>query len=117
MFACSRVPATPEKMIITESGMAPSRGRTTPPIMAAGRPRSRSSSAPSTVYGMGNGRREGGKKWEQKQRGRKRRENTDRVDRRWQMVWVGRGKKEADTGEGEGEEISNCEGTVIEGLG
>ena len=49
LLASSRSPDIPEKMIITASGTAPRRGRTTPPMMAAGRPRSSSSSAPSTV--------------------------------------------------------------------
>ena len=48
-LASSLLPPTPENIIITESGTAPSSGRTTPPMMAAGRPRSSSNSAPSTV--------------------------------------------------------------------
>ncbi len=37
----------PENIIMTESGTAPSNGRTTPPIIPAGKPRSSNSSAPS----------------------------------------------------------------------
>lgn len=86
LFACSRVPATPEKMIITESGMAPSRGRTTPPMMAAGRPRSRSNSAPSTGYEWKGG---GGEEMEtenERVRGTARERGTQTGnERRWQM--------------------------------
>ena len=49
LSASSLLPVTPENRIIAESGMAPNRGSTTPPMMAAGRPRSRRSSAPSKV--------------------------------------------------------------------
>ena len=48
LLASSRLPPMPEKMIIAESGTAPSKGRTMPPIIPAGSPRSNNSSAPSS---------------------------------------------------------------------
>ena len=49
LLASSLLPTAPDAMIIAESGTAPSRGSTIPPMMAAGRPKSSSSSAPSGV--------------------------------------------------------------------
>ena len=49
LLASSRVPTAPDATIIAESGTAPNSGSTIPPMMAAGRPRSSSSSAPSGV--------------------------------------------------------------------
>ncbi len=48
LLAVSRSPPIPEKTIIAESGIAPNKGRTTPPIIPAGSPKSNKSSAPST---------------------------------------------------------------------
>jgi len=41
------LPPIPEKIIMAESGIAPSRGRRTPPIIEGGSPKSSNNSAPS----------------------------------------------------------------------